>query len=59
MLRLDGSKSEQVSGRGHRVTAETITEHGCSQIEMANFLGLHYSTISRIVAADKEANVKT
>jgi hypothetical protein len=31
-----------------RLIAEVITVHGYSQMKMASFLGLHYSTISRI-----------
>jgi Helix-turn-helix len=42
-----------------RVIAEAITAHGYSQTEVASFLGLHYSTISRILAVDKKPNVKT
>jgi transposase len=37
-----------------RLIAEAITAHGYSEMEVASFLGLHYSTISRIVTADKE-----
>jgi hypothetical protein len=32
--------------------AEAITAHGYSQMEVASFLGLHCSTINRIVAAN-------
>jgi putative transposase len=42
-----------------RLIAEAVTAHGYSQMEVASFLGLHYSTISRILAVDKRANVKT
>jgi REP-associated tyrosine transposase len=31
--------------------AQAVTRHGYSQVELARFLGLHYSTISRILAA--------
>jgi transposase len=29
---------------------KAITDYGYSQMEVASFVGLHYSTISRIVA---------
>jgi len=35
-----------------RLIAEAITAHSYSQMEVANFLRLHYSTISRILAAN-------
>jgi putative transposase len=41
-----------------RLVAEAITAHGYSEIEVTSFLGLHYSTINRILTADKRANVK-
>jgi hypothetical protein len=41
------------------IIAEAITAHGYSQMEVASFLGFHYSTISRLLTADKRANVKT
>ena len=37
-----------------RLITEAVTAHGYSQMEVASFLSLHYSTISRIVTADKE-----
>ena len=42
-----------------RLIAEAVTAHGYSQMEVASFLRLHYSTISRILAANKSANLKT
>ena len=42
-----------------RLIAEGVTAHGYSQMEVASFLRLHYSTISRILAADKGPNPKT
>jgi putative transposase len=41
-----------------RLVAESVTAHGYSQIEVSSFLGLHYSMISRILAANKSANIK-
>ena len=42
-------------GRGKtsrdRVIVKAVTQHGYSQMEVASFLELHYSTISRILAA--------
>jgi putative transposase len=29
--------------------SEAVNKHGYSQVELADFLGLHYSTISRLV----------
>jgi hypothetical protein len=43
----------------NRLVAEAITAHGYSEMEVASFLGLHYSTISRILTTDKRANIKT
>jgi putative transposase len=43
----------------NRLVAEAVTAHGYSQMEVASFLGLHYSTISRILTTDKRANIKT
>jgi putative transposase len=37
-----------------QLIAKAVTHCGYSQIELANFLGLHYSTISRILAATKK-----
>jgi hypothetical protein len=31
--------------------AEAVTTHGYNQMVVASFLGLHYSTIGRILAA--------
>ena len=42
-----------------RLVAEAITAHGYSEMEVASFLRLRYSTISRILTVDKRANVKT
>ena len=42
-----------------RLIAEAVTAHGYSQMEVASFLRLHYSTISRTLAANKSANLKT
>jgi hypothetical protein len=43
----------------YRLITEAVTAHGYSQMEMASFLSLHYSTISRILTANKSANLKT
>ena len=32
---------------------EAVLKHGCSQVEIADHLGLHYSTVSRIVGREK------
>jgi hypothetical protein len=49
--------SPQKQGRNHQgdlvILAEAITAHGYSQMEVAAFLGLYYSTISRILAANR------
>jgi transcriptional regulator with XRE-family HTH domain len=43
-----------------RLIARAVTEYGYSQIDLASFLGLHYSTISRILTATQQrANIKT
>jgi hypothetical protein len=42
-----------------RLIAEGVTAHGYSQMEVSSLLGLHYSMISRILAADKGPNPKT
>jgi hypothetical protein len=42
-----------------RIIAKAVTDHGYSQMEVASFLGLHYSTISRIVAGGGEEKIKT
>src|SRR5438105_2218990 len=43
-----------------RLIAKAVTDYGYSQMELASFLGLHYSTISRILTASQQtANVKT
>jgi putative transposase len=54
--------SEQSRGKASRdpLIAKAITDYGYSQMEVASFLGLHYSTISRIVAdVEGTAKVKT
>jgi hypothetical protein len=47
----------QTRGKRSRdeVIAKAVTRYGYSQMELASFLGLHYSTISRLFAAtDKQ-----
>ena len=52
--KLFSQKSRSKTSRD-RLIAKAVTEHGYSQMDLASFLGLHYSTISRILAAtDKE-----
>jgi len=48
--------SQRSRGKASRdqLIATAITDFGYSQMELASFLALHYSTISRIVAAAKE-----
>jgi hypothetical protein len=41
-----------------RLVAEAVTAHGYSQMEVGSFLGLHYSTISRILAARQKSKSK-
>jgi hypothetical protein len=36
-----------------RLIADAITAHGYSQMDVASFLGLHYSTISRILTVKR------
>jgi transposase len=40
-----------------RLIAKAVTDYGYSQMELARFLALHYSTISRLLAATT-ANIK-
>ena len=42
-----------------QLIAGAVTAHGYSQMEVASFLDLHYSTISRILAANRSVNLKT
>jgi hypothetical protein len=42
-----------------RLIAEAITAHGYSQIDVASFLRLHYSTISRILTVNRAQILKT
>jgi putative transposase len=54
--------SERSRGKESRdpLIAKAVRDYGYSQIEVASFLGFHYSTISRIVAGVEEtAKVKT
>jgi DNA-binding MarR family transcriptional regulator len=37
----------------HRVICEAVRAHGYRQSEVAGYLGIHYSTISKIVAGDR------
>jgi REP-associated tyrosine transposase len=54
MEKLFAQKSHGKTWRD-RLIAKAVTEHGYSQMDLASFLGLHYSTISRILAAtDKQ-----
>ena len=54
------SKSSRGKASRDQLIARAITDYGYSQMELASFLTLHYSTISRIVAAAREtAKVKT
>jgi putative transposase len=54
MQKLFSQKSRGKTSR-NRVIAKAVTEFGYSQMELATFLGLHYSTISRILAATDKA----
>ena len=42
-----------------RLIAKAVTHYGYSQMELASFLGLHYSTISRIIGEGETAKIKT
>ena len=50
LTKLFAQRSRQKESRD-RLIAKAVTEHGYSQMELANHLDLHYSTISRIVNA--------
>jgi putative transposase len=50
MEKLFSQKSRSKTSRD-RLIAKAVTEFGYSQIDLASFLGLHYSTISRLLAA--------
>jgi putative transposase len=41
-----------------QLSAEAITVHGYGQMEVATFLGIHWSTISRILTVNEIANLK-
>lgn len=40
--------------RRNRIILQAVHNHGYSQVELADFLGLHYSTISRIIKSRKQ-----
>ncbi|HEX7233158.1 MAG TPA: transposase [Candidatus Binatia bacterium] len=42
-----------------QLIAEAVYQHGYSQMEVAQYLDLHYSTISRLIHAHQTAKVKT
>jgi putative transposase len=50
LAKLFPQRSRQKKSRDPLI-AKAVTEHGYSQMELANHLDLHYSTISRIVSA--------
>jgi putative transposase len=54
MQKLFSQKSRDKTSR-NRLIAKAVTEYGYSQMELATFLRLHYSTISRILAATDKA----
>ena len=57
--KLFSPKSRGKASRDQLIV-RAVTQHGYSQMNVANFLALHYSTISRIVSADAPlANLKT
>ena len=41
-----------------RLIAESVTAHGYGQMDVASFLGLHYSIISRILTVNKAQILK-
>jgi putative transposase len=50
LAKIFPQRSRQKKTRDQLI-AKAVTEHGYSQMELANHLDLHYSTISRIVTA--------
>jgi len=49
------SQKSRVKASRDRLIVKAVTQYGYSQMDVANFLALHYSTVSRIVAgADRE-----
>ena len=54
------SQKSRVKASRDRLIVKAVTRYGYSQMDVANFLALHYSTVSRIVAsADQEQSQKT
>jgi hypothetical protein len=49
---LFGSAPKRI--RRNQVIFQAVHNHGYSQIELADFLQLHYSTISRIIKSRKQ-----
>jgi hypothetical protein len=56
--KLFSTRSPGKTSRDHLI-AEAVTARGYSQMEVASFLGLHYSTNSGILEANRSANLKT
>ena len=44
-------QSDRQGSNRNKAIEEAVTKHGYSQVELAGFLGLHYSSISRICQA--------
>ena len=62
--RVSLKKLFERAGRGKltrdRLIAEAVYQHGYSQVEVARHLGLHYSTVSRLMkSVNERARVKT
>ena len=53
---LDKLFSQRSRGKTSRdqLIIKAVTDYGYSQMELASFLGLHYSTISRILTASQQ-----
>ena len=51
--KLFSQRSQRKESRGQLIV-KAVTDYGYSQMELASFLGLHYSTISRVVTATEK-----
>jgi hypothetical protein len=56
---LDKLFSQRSRGKTSRdqLITKAVTDYGYSQMELASFLGLHYSTISRILTATQQQQI--
>jgi putative transposase len=51
------SQSSRGKTSRDRLITKAVTDYGYSQMELASFLGLHYSTISRILTATQQQQI--